>query len=75
MTNLKYLSKVAQGKTSAADEKETHTHFRQDLLDGKKGKKNHMRLPKPQSRSNKANTHSSEGRNKNFLDPLKGGFS
>lgn len=63
-------------RKAAAVEKETHAHFRQDLLDGKREKKkNHTRLPKPQSSSNKANTHSSEGRSKNFLDPLKEGFS
>lgn len=41
-------------RKAAADEKETHTHFRQDLLDGKREKKNHTRLPKPQNRSNKS---------------------
>jgi len=62
---------------AAADEKETHIHFRQDLLDGKreKKKKHHTGLPKPQSRSNQANTHSSEARGKNFLDLLQEGFS
>lgn len=61
-------------RKAAADEKETHTSDK-TLLDGKREKKKHTRLPKPQSRSNKANTLSSEGRSKNSLDPLKEGFS
>lgn len=45
MTNFKSPVKKSLGETSvllrkaAADEKETHTDFRQDLLDGKRGKK------------------------------------
>lgn len=56
-------------RKAAADEKETHIHFRQDLLDGKKQKRNRTRLPKPQS--NKANTRSSEARGKNLHDHLE----
>lgn len=77
---LNHLSKVPWRRLQCClgkqqQMKRRHTHFRQDPFRWKKEKKNHTRLPKPQSSSNKANTLSSEGRSKDFLDPLKEGFS